>query len=109
MKVLAHSENPVNKNLLLKEIVARLNENLAVLERAARASHVEATHESSRSDSKYDTRGLEAAYLAGGQARFGCGHGINTRQGIDKSGHRADTPRHATFMIWLVYCHTQRL
>ncbi|HWD92779.1 MAG TPA: transcription elongation factor GreAB [Verrucomicrobiae bacterium] len=59
----------MNKTLLLKQIVARLNENLAVLERAARASHVEATHESSRAESKYDTRGLEAAYLAGGQAR----------------------------------------
>jgi hypothetical protein len=69
LKAFTHSENPVNKTLLLKEIVARLNENLAVLERAARASHVEATHESSRAESKYDTRGLEAAYLAGGQAR----------------------------------------
>jgi hypothetical protein len=59
----------MNKTLLLKEIVARLNENLAVLENAARASHDEATHESSRAESKYDTRGLEAAYLAGGQAR----------------------------------------
>ncbi|HEX4265414.1 MAG TPA: transcription elongation factor GreAB [Verrucomicrobiae bacterium] len=59
----------MNKTLLLKEIVARLNENLGVLENAARASHDEATHESSRAESKYDTRGLEAAYLAGGQAR----------------------------------------
>lgn len=59
----------MNKTLLLKEIVAGLNENLAVLERAARASQAEATHESSRAESKYDTRGLEAAYLAGGQAR----------------------------------------
>jgi len=33
------------------------------------ASHAEATHESSNAESKYDTRGLEAAYLAGGQAR----------------------------------------
>jgi transcription elongation GreA/GreB family factor len=39
------------------------------LEKAARASHAEATHESSKAESKYDTRGLEAAYLAGGQAR----------------------------------------
>ena len=38
-------------------------------EKAARASHAEATHESSKAESKYDTRGLEAAYLAGGQAR----------------------------------------
>ena len=59
----------MNKTLLLKEIVSRLGENLSVLERAARASHTEATHESSRAESKYDTRGLEAAYLAGGQAR----------------------------------------
>lgn len=53
----------------MKEIVASLNESLRVLERAARASHAEATHESSKAESKYDTRGLEAAYLAGGQAR----------------------------------------
>src|SRR5215470_10105539 len=59
----------MDKTLLLKQIVARLSENLEVLERAARASHTEATHESSRAENKYDTRGLEAAYLAGGQAR----------------------------------------
>jgi len=59
----------MNKSLLLKQIVAALGESLEVLERAARASHTEATHESSRAESKYDTRGLEAAYLAGGQAR----------------------------------------
>ena len=59
----------MNKRLLLKQIVASLNETLALLEKAARASHAEATHESSKAESKYDTRGLEAAYLAGGQAR----------------------------------------
>ena len=59
----------MNKDLLLQEIVARLSDNLEVLEKAALASHVEATHESSKAESKYDTRGLEAAYLAGGQAR----------------------------------------
>src|SRR5690348_9188209 len=59
----------MNKSELLKQIVTALGENLETLERAARASHNEATHESSRAESKYDTRGLEAAYLAGGQAR----------------------------------------
>jgi transcription elongation GreA/GreB family factor len=59
----------MNKTKLLKEIVARLTENLSMLENAARASHAEATHESSKAENKYDTRGLEAAYLAGGQAR----------------------------------------
>jgi transcription elongation GreA/GreB family factor len=57
------------KGQLIKQIVANLSESLAVLEKAAQASHAEATHESSKAESKYDTRGLEAAYLAGGQAR----------------------------------------
>lgn len=59
----------MNKGELLKQIVASLRENLAMLDKAARASHAEATHESSKAENKYDTRGLEAAYLAGGQAR----------------------------------------
>jgi hypothetical protein len=59
----------VDKAELIKQIIATLSENLGVLEKAARASHAEATHESSKAESKYDTRGLEAAYLAGGQAR----------------------------------------
>jgi transcription elongation GreA/GreB family factor len=59
----------MEKSRLIKQIVDSLSESLAVLEKAARASHAEATHESSKAESKYDTRGLEAAYLAGGQAR----------------------------------------
>jgi transcription elongation GreA/GreB family factor len=59
----------VKKAHLISQIIARLSESLSVLEKAARASHAEATHESSKAESKYDTRGLEAAYLAGGQAR----------------------------------------
>ena len=58
----------MKKAQLIKLIIASLNESLEVLEKAARASHEEATHESSKAESKYDTRGLEAAYLAGGQA-----------------------------------------
>ncbi len=59
----------MTKVQLLKQIVASLGESLAVLQKAAQASHAEATHESSKAENKYDTRGLEAAYLAGGQAR----------------------------------------
>src|SRR3954467_1575778 len=59
----------IKKARLLEKIVASLTENLGLLEKAARASHAEATHESSKPENKYDTRGLEAAYLAGGQAR----------------------------------------
>src|SRR3954468_5002240 len=59
----------IKKSDLMKHIIEALHESLAVLEKAARASHAEATHESSKAENKYDTRGLEAAYLAGGQAR----------------------------------------
>jgi transcription elongation GreA/GreB family factor len=58
-----------DKSELRKKIVASLVESLEVLDKAARASHAEATHESSRAENKYDTRGLEAAYLAGAQAK----------------------------------------
>src|SRR5260370_17293791 len=59
----------MTKAQLIQQIVASLTASLGILEKAARASHEEATHESSKAESKYDTRGLEAAYLAGGQAR----------------------------------------
>ncbi len=59
----------IKKSDLIARIVESLQDSLAVLEKAARAAHAEATHESSKAENKYDTRGLEAAYLAGGQAR----------------------------------------
>jgi transcription elongation GreA/GreB family factor len=59
----------VNKSAIIKKIVARLIEELQVYFRAAQFSRAEATHESSKAESKYDTRGLEASYLARGQSR----------------------------------------
>lgn len=59
----------MNKPELLQKIISSLSESLALLEKAARAAHSEATHESSKAENKYDTRGLEAAYLARGQSR----------------------------------------
>ncbi len=59
----------MKKAQLLRLIVASLLEKFEVLEKAARTSHGEATHESSKAENKYDTRGLEAAYLARGQSR----------------------------------------
>ena len=59
----------MNKRVLIKKIVARLADELEVYFRAARASRAEATHEQSKAENKYDTRGLEASYLARGQSR----------------------------------------
>jgi transcription elongation GreA/GreB family factor len=59
----------VNKRAIVKKIIVRLTEELQVYFRAAKFSRAEATHESSKAESKYDTRGLEASYLARGQSK----------------------------------------
>jgi transcription elongation GreA/GreB family factor len=59
----------MNKKTLIKKIVLRLISELEGYSRAARTAHDEATHEQSKAENKYDTRGLEASYLAHGQAR----------------------------------------
>ena len=59
----------MNKRALIRKIVAKLTSELAVYFRAAQNSRAEATHEQSKAESKYDTRGLEASYLARGQSR----------------------------------------
>ena len=59
----------MNKRALIRKIVARLTDELEVYFRAAQASRAEATHEQSKAENKYDTRGLEASYLARGQSR----------------------------------------
>lgn len=59
----------MDKKRLLQEIIARLRQDAEILVAAARATREEATHEDNKSESKYDTRGLEASYLAEGQAR----------------------------------------
>ena len=55
--------------MLFRSIVAKLTSELGVYFRAAQNSRAEATHEQSKADNKYDTRGLEASYLARGQSR----------------------------------------
>ena len=93
----------MNKTQLLKEIVASLSESLAVLEKAARASHDEATHESSKPENKYDTRGLEAAYLAGGQARQAKEllDSINLYQSLALRSFASDEPIDLTALVEL--------
>lgn len=59
----------MNKRILIKKIVAKLTDELGVYFRAAQSSRAEATHEQNKAESKYDTRGLEASYLARGQSK----------------------------------------
>ena len=59
----------MNKRAIIKKITEQLVAELEVYFRAAHASRTEATHESSKAENKYDTRGLEASYLARGQSK----------------------------------------
>ncbi len=59
----------MDKSLLQQQVLERLADDLRQVELAARAAHETATHEENVAENKYDTLGLEAAYLATGQAR----------------------------------------
>ena len=59
----------MDKFLLQQQVLERLAGDLLQVEQAVRAAHETATHEENIAENKYDTLGLEAAYLATGQAR----------------------------------------
>lgn len=57
------------KAALLDLIRSELRQRLDRLTKAAQAAHAAATDQDSKAESKYDTRNLEAGYLASGQAQ----------------------------------------
>ncbi|WP_449431724.1 GreA/GreB family elongation factor [Pseudomonas putida] len=59
----------MDKPTLLTQIVATLAHDVDVLGRAAQTAYETATAEENIAENKYDTLGLEASYLATGQAR----------------------------------------
>lgn len=59
----------MDKFLLQQQVLDRLAQDLFQVEEALREAHEAAIHEENIAENKYDTLGLEAAYLATGQAR----------------------------------------
>ncbi|MGB4072527.1 GreA/GreB family elongation factor [Pseudomonas sp.] len=59
----------MNKPLLLQQVIARLGDDLLQAQQAAQTAYEAATDEENIAENKYDTLGLEASYLATGQAR----------------------------------------
>jgi transcription elongation GreA/GreB family factor len=59
----------MNKQTVLQQIIDTLRADLDVAQRAAQTAYETATHEENIAENKYDTLGLEASYLAAGQAR----------------------------------------
>ncbi len=59
----------VDKKGIIRKIVEQLERDLSLIVSAAITAREAATHEESKAEDKYDTRGLEASYLAGAQAK----------------------------------------
>lgn len=59
----------MDKQRLQQQVIQLLENDLAAAIRAAQTAHEAATHEENVAENKYDTLGLEASYLAAGQAR----------------------------------------
>ncbi len=59
----------MNAATLLPHILLTLHAELETVQRGARASFAAATDPDSKAENKYDTRNLEASYIARGQAR----------------------------------------
>lgn len=60
----------IDKHKLRSAFLAKLGADLELITRAALLARDEAIDEESRAESKWDTRGQEAAYLAEGQAKI---------------------------------------
>ncbi len=58
----------MNKQTVHQLILDKLKIDLDIAERAAQTAYETATHEENIAENKYDTLGLEASYLAAGQA-----------------------------------------
>ncbi|MEP6669076.1 MAG: GreA/GreB family elongation factor [Chthoniobacter sp.] len=59
----------MDKRAVIQRVVDQIGKDLHALITAAKATHAEATHEQNKPENKYDTRALEASYLAQGQSR----------------------------------------
>ncbi|QDK38021.1 GreA/GreB family elongation factor [Bdellovibrio sp. NC01] len=59
----------MDKLKFIEHVRSQLLKDMAVLKEAARATAEAATHEESKPENEYDTRGLEASYLAGAQSK----------------------------------------
>ena len=57
-----------SKQKIISQIVEQLGQTLDNLAGASRIMHADASNEQNKAEDKYDTRGLETAYLASSQA-----------------------------------------
>ena len=75
----------MNKKELLDKLIRHLEKTLEVTRNAAKDAREAAINEESKPEDEYDTRGLEASYLAGAQAKRADEllHSINLLKEVD--------------------------
>jgi hypothetical protein len=59
----------MTKKEIIRIFTIQLQEEIEALISAAKATYEDATHEESKPENQYDTRAIEASYLAGAQAK----------------------------------------
>ena len=59
----------INKSLIKHTLIEQLEASLAVAVQSAKHAHQDATHEQSKTETQYDSLGIEMAYLAEGQSK----------------------------------------
>jgi transcription elongation GreA/GreB family factor len=91
------------KKELLQRFEAIILEMQKVLTQAALAAHAAATHSESKAEDQYDTRGLEASYLAGAQSRraLELEQILNSYRFIDVKSFGPQSPIAATALVEL--------
>lgn len=60
----------ITKRAIVQLVIKQLGRELENLAGASRTMHADASDEQNKAEDKYDTRGLETAYLASSQARL---------------------------------------
>jgi len=93
----------VKKSGVLIAIQSSLEARCTKLVAASEAARAEATHEDNQSESKYDTRSIEAGYLANGQARKAeeAAHAVLTYDALQLREFDDETPIALTALVEL--------
>lgn len=91
------------KKTLLALFEVKIADMLQMLTHSALEAHAAATHSESKAEDQYDTRGLEASYLAGAQSRrvLELEQILNTYRFVDLKNFGPDTPISATALVEL--------
>jgi transcription elongation GreA/GreB family factor len=92
-----------DKAQVVAKIVEELQKQLEVLLQSARSARENATHDDSRAEDQYDTRGLEASYLAGAQAARAeeLKRLLHLYQGLEPKPHPKGQPAGAASLVTL--------